>query len=239
LGSFTAEYEAHLERQKEIDPSGHYDRFPGGQPVDTWAEDEEPFDPDAVPTYYGKQEDHRMIPALEKFLKQFEKRYGEDDEDVEQPAFIWVDHGFGGDPITINFVSMHEPTRKRTFPDMRALERWVMAHKASIQRWYDLHTNEASRVTDRILPKVTRSVLGLIRMVLQARETGQELDEQKLEELAEKIYDASWYIENEEVKKLFRSLVYDIKRPNLRQFITDYHLEWLPERIRELTATVA
>jgi len=232
IGKFTVAYEDHLARSKEGDPSAPDPRFPGGRPVDTWADDEEPFDPDAVPTYAGKPDQHYVIPAVEKFLKQFASS-----DEGDDPAYIWVDHGYGGDPISINFVSRNEPKRKQTFPNLRALERWVLAHKAGIQRWYDMQHADGDRLSDRILPKVTRAMLSLLRMVLQARETDAAINEEQIAALANKIYDMTDYIKNGQVRDLFQSLVFDIKRPNMRQFITPYHLEWLPERIRELTGS--
>lgn len=202
--------------------------------VDLGAEDPEgSFDPDAVPTYNDKVDDHNLIPALEKYLKQFERSDADD-----QPS-IWVNHGYSGDPIAINFNSPHIPSRKITFRDMRSLERWVVVHKLDIEKWWKAHQSDGfgDAYAIRLVGKIEKNLLGMLRVILKARETDAPLDEDKIKQWVYRIDDNLYYIKNDKVRDLFRSLIWDIAKPVMRKYLTDYHLEWLPERVRELSAT--
>ncbi len=220
ITEFTTDYESSL-TQNNIDNWKPYD------------DEEVAFDPDAVPMdWEGKPEPQWMIPAVQKFLERFKADYSSEDG-VRQP-YILSREGFDGE-FSITFVSPHAPESKMTFPDMRAMERWVLAHRRGIEQWYAAEkSSDGSAAQGRTIDRLTKGVVRMIQTILKARESGQTLDEAKIGEWCDRFRDASWTLRHEKLRDFFQSLIFDIRRPALRENLSDFHLTWIPETVTKL-----
>lgn len=179
-------------------------------------EEEKPFDPMADPEYDD------LRPYTKKFMRSFE--YDFDDE--TRPYYISAQQY--ENPPTLVFHSRIAPRRELKFENVRAMDAWILAHQSGIAEW--ARRQATKQHSDLVKIKFAeRRYLGLLKRVLAGN-----ADPETIKREAWIVDDVVDTIENKEIKETFQSLAFDIKTPRMWQFLKDYHLTWLPERIREL-----
>ena len=177
------------------------------------AEDATPFDPHAA--------DEASVSAhVDKFLKQF------DDPDKG----YWIHFEYDPPNFGLSFHKRGVPPRRLQFATVPAVDQWVRAHEAGIVQW--ARGTGRAHGDDARIRYAVRKLLDMLRRVL-AGDADAEQMRQQVWELQDHIIAS---IGNQQVKELLMSISYSLGNAKMWEHLTDYHLTWLPERVRELLA---
>lgn len=187
-----------------------------------------PFDPMQRPKNFDDTPRDELLPFVDKILRRYAWH-----NDV--PAWLSVE-GFNFntgryDHYTLKFRNAAGPARQKQFPSLAALEQWVIDHQDGLAAWY----RRQQTIQHGDLPRIRmaeRRLLGMIRQVLAGT-----ADPDKIKEDAWTVMDHVLNgITNKPVRDFLESGAYVLAAPQSWSLLTEFHLTWIPERVRELLA---